>query len=275
MPTTHNLPTTQGRVGVAGSSDRDTKKSRTATRLAEQRAAAQAKARRRITIAAAAAAVIVIVVIVVAVTLGGKQSSNSTATNTAASLVGTGTKACTYTPAGNAAKKVGDPPPKGVAAKTYKATIATNQGQIVVNLDGAKAPCTVNSFIYLASKGYFDGTSCHRLTTSGIYVLQCGDPTATGAGGPGYEFGDENLSGATYPAGTVAMANAGPNTNGSQFFLVYKDTQLSPNYTPFGTIVSGLDVLNKVAAKGSDNSNNPGEGKPNSPVKISQVTVTG
>jgi peptidyl-prolyl cis-trans isomerase B (cyclophilin B) len=271
---------------VAGSSDRGTKKSRAAARLAEQRAAAREKARRRITIAAAAAAVVVIVVIVVAVSLGGSNkssnstssnstSSSGTSSNSAASLVGTGTTACTYTPTGNAARNVGNPPPKGVAAKTYKATITTSQGQIVVNLDGAQAPCTVNSFIYLASKGYFDGTSCHRLTTSGIYVLPCGDPTGTGSGGPGYEFGDENLSGATYPAGTVAMANAGPNTNGSQFFLVYKDTQLPPNYTPFGTITSGLDVLNKVAAKGSDNSNNPGDGKPNLPVKISGVTVTG
>lgn len=262
---------------MAGSPD---KKSRSAARLAEQRAAAREKARRRITIAAAAVAVLVIVAIVVAVSLGSSKSSNSKSSNskssnTAASLVGTGTTACTYTPSGSAAKNVGNPPPKGVAAKSYKATITTNQGQIVINLDGAKAPCTVNSFIYLASKGYFDGTSCHRLTTSGIYVLQCGDPTATGTGGPGYEFGDENLSGATYPAGTVAMANAGPNTNGSQFFLVYKDTQLSPNYTPFGTITSGLDVLNKVAAKGSDNSNGSGDGKPNLPVKISEVTVTG
>jgi peptidyl-prolyl cis-trans isomerase B (cyclophilin B) len=144
---------------------------------------------------------------------------------------------------------------------------------IVIKLDPAKAPCTVNSFVYLAAQKYFDATPCHRLTTAGIFVLQCGDPTGTGSGGPGYEFGDENLTGAMYPAGTVAMANAGPGTNGSQFFLVYKDTTLAPNYTPFGTITGGLAVIQKVAAAGSDNSNGDGDGKPNLPVEITSVTV--
>jgi peptidyl-prolyl cis-trans isomerase B (cyclophilin B) len=144
---------------------------------------------------------------------------------------------------------------------------------IVIKLDPAKAPCTVNSFVYLAAQKYFDATPCHRLTTAGIFVLQCGDPTGTGSGGPGYEFGDENLTGAMYPAGTVAMANAGPGTNGSQFFLVYQDTTLAPNYTPFGTITSGLAVIQKIAAAGSDNSNGPGDGKPMTPVQIKSVTV--
>jgi peptidyl-prolyl cis-trans isomerase B (cyclophilin B) len=152
--------------------------------------------------------------------------------------------------------------------------MTTNQGVIDIDLDGTKAPCTVNSFIYLAAKGYFTGTSCHRLTTSGIFVLQCGDPTGTGAGGPGYQFLDENLTGATYPAGTVAMANAGPGTNGSQFFLVYKDTQLPPSYTPFGRITGGIGVVTAVAGKGSDNSNGPGDGKPVMAVTIKSVVVT-
>ena len=96
-----------------------------------------------------------------------------------------------------------------------------------------------------------------------IYVLQCGDPTGTGSGGPGYEFNDENLTGATYPAGTVAMANAGPNTNGSQFFFTWKDTTLAPDYTPFGTVIGGMRVLEKIAAAGDDQQNGPGDGYPN------------
>ena len=122
----------------------------------------------------------------------------------------------------------------------------------------------MNSFKHLAEAKYFDGTSCHRLTTDNIFVLQCGDPTGTGSGGPGYQFGDENLptEGAdNYPAGTVAMANAGPGTNGSQFFLVYKDTQLPPSYTIFGTITKGLDVVQKVADAGRT-TNGAGDGKP-------------
>ena len=108
---------------------------------------------------------------------------------------------------------------------------------------------------------------------SGIFVLQCGDPTGTTGGGPGYQFADENLTGATYPAGTLAMANAGAGTNGSQFFLVYKDTQLPPNYTPFGMITEGLNVIEKVAAKGDDGSNSAGGGKPKLAISLKKVTV--
>jgi len=153
-------------------------------------------------------------------------------------------------------------------------TLDTSEGDIVIALNAAKAPHTVNSFNFLAGQKFFNGSRCHRLTTEGIYVLQCGDPTGTGTGGPGYQFQDENLTGATYPAGTVAMANAGANTNGSQFFLVYKDAALPPSYTPFGTITSGMDVVQKVAAGGSDNSNGSGDGRPNINVVLNSVTVT-
>ncbi len=102
-------------------------------------------------------------------------------------------------------------------------------------------------------------------------MLQCGDPTGTGSGGPGYKFNDENLTGATYPQGTVAMANAGPNTNGSQFFLVYKNTTLAPSYTPFGRIVGGLNVIQKVAAAGT--TNGTGDGHPKDKVVIDSVTI--
>jgi len=148
------------------------------------------------------------------------------------------------------------------AAQPFIVEFLTTQGVITVKMLTAKAPCATFSFRFLASRGYFNNTHCHRLTVQFIYVLQCGDPTGTGSGGPGYSFNDENLAGATYPAGTVAMANAGPNTNGSQFFFVWKNTKLAPDYTPFGTVVSGMKVLQKIAAAGDDQQNGPGDGYP-------------
>jgi peptidyl-prolyl cis-trans isomerase B (cyclophilin B) len=181
---------------------------------------------------------------------------------------------CTYTASGSAARNAGLPPGKPDYKAVYRATIHTNRGDIVINLLNSKATCTVNSFVHLAAKKYFNTTSCHRLVTSGIYVLQCGDPTGSGSGGPGYTFADENLSGAKYTAGTVAMANAGPGTNGSQFFLVYRNSlSLPANYTPFGTIVSGLNIIQKVAKAGSDNSNAHGDGHPKEKVEIESVTI--
>jgi peptidyl-prolyl cis-trans isomerase B (cyclophilin B) len=160
------------------------------------------------------------------------------------------------------------------AARPYTARLHTDQGVIAIQALTAAAPCTTFSFRFLAEHQYFDRTHCHRLTTKGIFVLQCGDPTGTGSGGPGYSFDDENLTGATYPAGTVAMANAGPNTNGSQFFFVWKDTTLPPDYTPFGRVTSGMDVLLKIAAAGEDDQNGPGDGFPTLPVDISRVTIS-
>jgi len=182
---------------------------------------------------------------------------------------------CTYIPSPPAARQVGTPPARPDLKAKYQATIKTNRGDIVINLLNSKAPCTVNSFVYLASKNFFNNTPCPRLVTTGIYVLQCGDPTGTGRGGPGYRFADENLSGATYPAATVAMANSGaPETNGSQFFLVYKDTPLPPSYTPFGTVVGGLTVLQKIAKAGFGPPLNPaGGGQPKEKVTIEKVTI--
>ncbi|ALV49199.1 peptidylprolyl isomerase [Streptomyces althioticus] len=162
---------------------------------------------------------------------------------------------------------------------TYTMKLETTCGTIDVALNASAAPHTVNSFNFLAGKGYFDHTKCHRLTTNGIYVLQCGDPTGTGTGGPGYTIPDENLKDAslknnTYPAGTVAMANTGQkNSGGSQFFLVYEDSQLPPNYTPFGTVSdAGLKVLKKIADAGE--STGAGDGAPNATVVIDKATVT-
>jgi len=132
-------------------------------------------------------------------------------------------------------------------------TFTTNQGEIVIETLPSLAPQTVNALSALAQKNYFDNTICHRLTTEGIFVLQCGDPTGTGTGGPGFDIPDENLPEPienNYPAGTVAMANAGPGTSGSQFFLVYQDTTLGPDYTIWGTITSGLEIVQTIASAG-------------------------
>ncbi|MFD7402717.1 peptidylprolyl isomerase [Streptomyces sp. NPDC059866] len=161
----------------------------------------------------------------------------------------------------------------------YTMKLATTCGDIDIDLKTSAAPHTVNSFNFLAGKGYFDHTKCHRLTTNGIYVLQCGDPTGSGSGGPGYTIPDENLKDKSlksnvYPAGTVAMANTGQaDSGGSQFFLVYQDSQLPPSYTPFGTVSeSGMTVLKKIAAAGE--STGAGDGAPNATVVINKATVT-
>ncbi|MGZ4613443.1 MAG: peptidylprolyl isomerase, partial [Kineosporiaceae bacterium] len=160
-------------------------------------------------------------------------------------------------------------PPKALAAgKTWNLTLNTTCGKITMELDGAKAPQAVSSAIFLSRNGFWNGSPCHRLTgeQDGIYVLQCGDPYATataklncsatdkiGTGTPGYDFASENLTGAKYPAGPVAMANEGSaSTNGSQFFIVYKDSTsgLTASYTPFATVSSGLGIVQNVAKGG-------------------------
>ncbi|MDP9406603.1 MAG: peptidylprolyl isomerase, partial [Actinomycetota bacterium] len=138
--------------------------------------------------------------------------------------------------------------------------------------DAASAPCTVASFTHLAREDYFDGTVCHRLTSQGIFVLQCGDPSGTGTGGPGYEFANENTEGATYGRGTLAMANAGPDTNGSQFFLVYDESPLPPDYSVFGTVTeAGLAVLDQIAAAGAEGG--APDGAPATPVEVTDVAL--
>jgi peptidyl-prolyl cis-trans isomerase B (cyclophilin B) len=176
----------------------------------------------------------------------------------------------------------------------YTASINTNLGPIKIDLANSKATCTVNSFVHLASDNFWSNTQCHRLsTTDGLYMLQCGDPTAKasqtlscssttlGSGGPGYEFASENLPTAgssgsvTYKAGTVAMANGGGATNGSQFFLVFKNTTLGPDYTPFGTITSGLDILQNVAKAGTSCTfAGAGGGVPKDKVDIDSVSIS-
>jgi peptidyl-prolyl cis-trans isomerase B (cyclophilin B) len=166
-------------------------------------------------------------------------------------------------------------PPQKVAKVLPKTmTLKTNCGDIVIALD-PKAPFTVTQLTALARAGYYNKTLCHREAVSGFQMLQCGDPTAEGGGGPGFTYGDENLpigKVLTYPAGTAAMANSGPNTNGSQFFLVFGDSPaLGPSYSIWGKITKGLDVLKYIASKGVDNPS--GIGKPNIKVAIESVVV--
>jgi peptidyl-prolyl cis-trans isomerase B (cyclophilin B) len=169
----------------------------------------------------------------------------------------------------------------------YTMKLDTTCGEMDIALKASAAPHTVNSFNFLAGKGYFDHSKCHRLTNQGIYVLQCGDPQGTGMGGPGYTIPDENLKdkslkGGVYPAGTVAMANQynaqtkqGRNSGGSQFFLVYQDSQLPPDYTPFGTVSeAGMKVLKKIATAGAQAPDpQTGNTAPNATVVINKATV--
>lgn len=160
------------------------------------------------------------------------------------------------------------------STKATTLTLTTNCGPIEIALD-AKAPKTISSEAFLASKGFYDGTKCHRLTTEGIFVLQCGDPKGDGTGGPGYSIPDENLpakDGVNYPAGTVAMANAGPGTGGSQFFIVYQDTTLPPNYTVWGKVTKGLPIVEAVAAAGVEGGAT--DGAPHQPVVISSAKAS-
>jgi len=201
---------------------------------------------------------------------GDDSSSDSTASDTP-SREATG-PACTYTEDAQAAKDVDLPPDHAAVSGDEAVTITTNAGDIKATLDADTTPCTVNSFVSLADQGYFDSTTCHRLTTQGIYVLQCGDPTGSGAGGPGYSFEDELSGKETYGPGTLAMANAGPDTNGSQFFIVYGDSPLDPNYTVFGQIDdAGLQVVKAIADKGT--ADGGPDGAPKEQVEIESVTA--
>ncbi|MGI5351130.1 peptidylprolyl isomerase [Streptomyces sp. CA-250714] len=176
-------------------------------------------------------------------------------------------------PTGEKWKK--EPAMKVDKSASYTMRLSTTCGEIDFTMDADKAPHTVNSFNFLAGEKFFDHTPCHRMTEQpGLSVLQCGDPTGSGSGGPGYELPDENLKGAQYPAGTVAMANSGPDTGGSQFFLVYKDSKLPPNYTPFGKVSdSGMKVLKKIAKAGVTPMQAEGDGRPNATVVIDKATV--
>lgn len=173
----------------------------------------------------------------------------------------------------------GVPDPALAEGRAWDVTLDTSAGRLELELDGAAAPQAVANFVTLAQDGYFDDTQCHRLTVEGIYVLQCGDPTATGTGGPGYAWGPIENAPAdnVYPAGTVAMARVGGDgqSMGSQFFLVYADSTIPSDaaggYTVFGRVTGGMDVLEQVAAGGIDPDSAP---RPAVEVTIERVETT-
>ncbi len=249
-----------------------------------QRAARRRRINLIVSIIGALAVIAVVVVVVVATTddsstpaaKSGTPSATSPATSPASSATSPTAKVvaypCTWKKTGTAAKAVKVPPTTKPSRKgTVAVSVGTTQGPMTFTLNRANAPCAVESFLSLAGQKYFDKTSCHRLTSSStLHVLQCGDPTGTGSGGPGYQFADELTGKEKYTRGTIAMALGGPNTGGSQFFIVYGTTQLAPSYTVFGTVTKGLGVVDKVAAKGS----NPAtDGKPKLPISFTTVAA--
>lgn len=263
------------------------------------RRAQRARKRKQLAIAGSVVAVVVVVAIG-AIAFAMTRDDDSEQTVAAAPEAGVmpvsrseplpETVSCSYPDSGTPpAKEVEPPRTEGIDTTVEHVSVSmeTTQGNIGLTLDNAKSPCTVNSFLSLASQKYFDNTPCHRLVTEGLKLLQCGDPTGTGTGGPGYGFDNEFPTDqyapsdpalqqpVTYPRGTVAMANSGqPGSNGSQFFLVYGDSQLPPQYTVFGTIdETGLATIEKVAAAGDDGSMQAGGGKPNLPIDITSVRM--
>jgi peptidyl-prolyl cis-trans isomerase B (cyclophilin B) len=268
-----------------------------------ERRAQQARRRRLMTIiGSAVAAVAVIAAVVATVMITKKDSSSTTASaSTSSALPESSANAeptaappangqlpsftpsanlggnCEYPASGEASKKVNAPRSGKVPTEPAQVSVsmATNMGNIGLQLDNAKSPCTVNSFASLAQQGYFNNTVCHRLTTSpSLSVLQCGDPTGTGTGGPGYRFADEPIR-SDYEPGTLAMANSGPNTNGSQFFIVHGDMRgkLPKNYTIFGRLTGGVDTLDKIAGTPVQRSRSGEESQPVEPPRIESVTI--
>ncbi|MFY9652820.1 MAG: peptidylprolyl isomerase [Trebonia sp.] len=278
---------------MAGSRERQRQRARERhERQREERRQRQSQLRKRLSIGAIVVLVLGLVAGLSLVFVGGstpaakskpKATASASATSSAAA-VAEPAHHCTYTSNGSGKPSLPTASPDYNAS--YTAAINTNLGKIGISLLNSKATCTVNSFAHLAETNFFNNTQCWRVSnSSGLYLLQCGDPNATaksklscssstlGSGGPGYQFADENLTGATYPAGTVAMANGGANTNGSQFFLVFKSTTLPASYTPFGKITSGLDILQNVAKAGTSCTIQAGGGVPKKKVIINSVTV--
>jgi len=284
---------------VAGKNERQRRQARERhRRQQEQRAVRQRQVRKRwvtVVLALLAAGLVASLLVVFLPGGSGKSASASASKSPTASASASAAAVaepahhCSYTATSPVAKKVSFPPTAPDYTASYQATLHTNQGAITFSLLNDKATCTVNSFVHLAEAGYFDHTQCHRLLTSGIYVLQCGDAYATsttdltcsssskvGTGTPGYAFASENLTGAKYPAGTVAMANEGTATsNGSQFFIVFKDSTsgLTASYTPFATVSSGLDIVQNVAKDGYSCQYSAGGGPPKKKVIIDSVTI--
>jgi peptidyl-prolyl cis-trans isomerase B (cyclophilin B) len=273
-------------------------------RQRERRAEKERKRRILLIVGSIVGAIVVVAAVVATVVVTNRgsdkpQAQSSTTPSTSAAPSAPGAlpsfaapaglgQNCQYQPTAEKASKANKPPRTGKVPTDpaqVSASMSTTAGNIGLMLDNAKSPCTVNSFASLAQQGYFNDTPCHRLTTSpDLSVLQCGDPSGQGTGGPGYQFANEYPTNqfqpddpklnepVVYPRGTLAMANAGPGTNGSQFFLVYKDSKLPPGYTVFGTIDdTGLATLDKIGAAGVAGGGE--DGKPATDVKVKSILL--
>lgn len=246
----------------------------------EAQRAKEAARNRQVAVVVVAVLAVVAMFVFLASKVGGSPAASPAASSapTTAPTAAKTVPGCSPAPAAPKSVTSMKLPDKATAAgKTFQAVITTNCGDITLDLDGAKAPQTVASFVALAKGGYWADSPCHRLTTSGIYVLQCGDPLGGTGPGPGYTFGIENApADGAYPKGAIAMARTSdPNSNGGQFFLVYKDTALPTEgggYSIFGTVTAGMDIVEKIAAAGV--SGGAGDGAPAAPISILKVAVT-
>ncbi|MFI7544266.1 peptidylprolyl isomerase [Actinoplanes sp. NPDC049599] len=252
-----------------------------------ERATAARKRRQRQAIIGSALAVVVIAGVTVAIVAALRNDDDKKTPDAAAPPPGT--VACSWIPedgsTGSKVKDVGTPAANAPNMGAATLTMDTNLGAVTAKVDLSKAPCTGEAFTYLASKKFWDNTKCHRLTTAGIKVLQCGDPTATGkgwresdgSGGPSFRYAEENLpvnAKPAYPKGTIAMAKtSAPSSTGSQFFIVYEDTDLPPDYTVLGTITTGMDIVETVAKAGTDDANGKGDGHPKKEITIKTLTM--
>jgi peptidyl-prolyl cis-trans isomerase B (cyclophilin B) len=230
---------------------------RRAERQAARRVEERQRKRKRRTVLGLAiggvAAAVVVILLLVSVLKSDKKKTDAKDTPTPTPSAAPVACGATAPPAPKKQTFKKEPAPTVDAKKTYTAHMKTSCGEIDFSMDPAKAPHTTNSFTFLAGKHFYDGTFCHRMTTSpGLVVLQCGDPEGTGAGGPGYTLPEENLKGAVYKRGLVAMAKTqAPHSTGSQFFLIDKDSQLPPQYTIVGKMTdASLTVLDKILAIG-------------------------
>jgi peptidyl-prolyl cis-trans isomerase B (cyclophilin B) len=255
-------------------------------------AARQDAARRKRLMQARIGAGVAGVVVIAAVVWIVVSATGGSSGNTAAAGASPTPSTCNYVdsvPAGPSAepgatpslppgiKDVGKPSTDVPRSGFQTLTMNTNEGVIKVEMDLSKAPCSAGSMAYLASKGFYNNTSCHRLV-DGIFALQCGDPSGTGSGGATYSFADENLPTGKMPpyhAGDVAMANTGqPVSNGSQFFFLYDTgSQLPANYSLWGHVIEGFNIVQKIAAAGNDGANGQGDGHPKLPLTFASITA--
>jgi peptidyl-prolyl cis-trans isomerase B (cyclophilin B) len=267
--------------------DRERAKRRYVRRQAALQARAQ-RARRNQQVVGAVVAVLVVIggVFALSQALDGSSTSGTPAAGAAATSSATPSTPGTPTPSSTAsspaptktAKQYAKAPAKTLAqGRTWDATVRTNRGTLSLELYGDKAPQTVSSFVFLSRDKYYDGTPCHRITLNApLQVLQCGDPTGSGSGDPGYSYGIENApKDGKYPAGTLAMARTNdPNSNGSQFFITYGNSTLPTTgggYSIFGRVTKGLDVVQAVAKQGTADGGS--DGAPKNPVTITSITV--